>query len=58
MKTVRCIGVLKLMIQNESQAINSAKILIERISTEIAEPQTQRNVINLIESIIIYIKYG
>ena len=48
------IGVLKLMIQNESQAINSAKILIERISTEIAEPQTQRNVINLIESIIIY----
>jgi len=48
------IGVLKLMIQNESQAINSAKILIERISTEIAEPQTQRNIINLIESIIIY----
>ncbi|MEY3826668.1 MAG: hypothetical protein RLZZ148_1485 [Cyanobacteriota bacterium] len=48
------IGVLKLVIQNESQAINSAKILIERISTEIAEPQTQRNVVNLIESIIIY----
>ena len=48
------IGVLKLVIQNESQAVNSAKILIERISTEIAEPQTQRNVINLIESIIIY----
>ena len=48
------IGVLKLVIQNESQAVNSAKILIERISTEIAEPQTQRNIINLIESIIIY----
>jgi predicted transposase/invertase (TIGR01784 family) len=47
------LGILKLVIRNESEAVDSAKILINQTRTEIIEPSHQRTVINLIETIII-----
>ena len=48
------IGILKLVIQNESEAVSHAKILIEQARTEITEPLTQKNLTDLIETIIIH----
>ena len=47
-------GILKLVIQNESEAVNSAKILIEQARTEITKSLTQKNLTALIETIIIH----
>ena len=40
-------GILKLVIQNESEAVNSAKILIEQARTEITKSLTQKNLTDL-----------
>ncbi len=47
------LSILKLVVRNESEAVDSAKLLIEQTTTEIIEPSHQRKVINLIETIII-----
>jgi predicted transposase YdaD len=45
---------IKLVTESESQAINSAKILIKQAQREVSDRLVQRNVIDLIETIIIY----
>ncbi|MGK7934046.1 MAG: Rpn family recombination-promoting nuclease/putative transposase [Microcystaceae cyanobacterium] len=47
------LGILKLVVENETEAVNSAKLLINQAKVEIIEPLTQKNVLNLIETIII-----
>ncbi|MCZ8040251.1 MAG: DUF2887 domain-containing protein, partial [Microcystis sp. LE17-20A] len=45
---------IKLVTESESQAVNSAKILIKQAQRELSDRLVQRNVIDLIETIIIY----
>jgi predicted transposase/invertase (TIGR01784 family) len=45
---------IKLVTESESQAINSAKILIKQAQREVSDRLVQKNVIDLIETIIIY----
>ncbi|MGK7931112.1 MAG: Rpn family recombination-promoting nuclease/putative transposase [Microcystaceae cyanobacterium] len=47
------LGILKLVVKKESEAIESAKLLINQTRTEISEPLTQKNVLDLIENIVI-----
>ncbi len=48
------IAMIKLVTESESQAINSAKILIKQAQREVSDRLVQKNVIDLIETIIIY----
>ena len=48
------IALIKLVTESESQAVNSAKILIKQAQREVSDRLVQRNVIDLIETIIIY----
>jgi predicted transposase/invertase (TIGR01784 family) len=48
------IALIKLVTESESQAINSAKILIKQAQREVSDRLVQKNVIDLIETIIIY----
>jgi predicted transposase/invertase (TIGR01784 family) len=48
------IAMVKLVTESESQAVNSAKILIKQAQREVSDRLVQRNVIDLIETIIIY----
>jgi predicted transposase/invertase (TIGR01784 family) len=48
------IAIIKLVTESESQAINSAKILIKQAQREVSDRLVQKNVIDLIETIIIY----
>ncbi len=45
---------IKLVTESESQAVNSAKILIKQAQRELSDRLVQKNVIDLIETIIIY----
>jgi predicted transposase/invertase (TIGR01784 family) len=47
------LGILKLVVEDETVAVNSAKLLINQAKTELSEPVTQKNILNLIETIII-----
>ncbi|WP_287695788.1 Rpn family recombination-promoting nuclease/putative transposase, partial [Microcystis sp. M61BS1] len=48
------IGVIKLVVESETAAVRTAQTLIERTREEITDQSSQRQLINLIESIIIY----
>ncbi|MGD1701395.1 DUF2887 domain-containing protein [Dapis sp. BLCC M229] len=48
------VGVVKLVIEPETQAINLAKSLIYQTKEEIIEPKIQENLIDLIQTIIVY----
>ncbi len=48
------VGVVKLVIEPETQAINLAKSLISQAQQEIIEPEIQEDLINLIQTIIVY----
>ncbi len=48
------IAMIKLVTESESQAVNSAKILIKQAQRELSDRLVQKNVIDLIETIIIY----
>ncbi len=48
------IGVIKLVVESETAAVRTAQTLIERTREEITDQSGQRQLINLIESIIIY----
>jgi predicted transposase/invertase (TIGR01784 family) len=48
------LGILKLILENEMQAVNYAKLLINQATQEIPDQLTQKNLIDLIETIIIY----
>jgi predicted transposase/invertase (TIGR01784 family) len=48
------IALIKLVTESESQAVNSAKILIKQAQREVSDRLVQKNVIDLIETIIIY----
>ncbi|GAL94605.1 hypothetical protein N44_03185 [Microcystis aeruginosa NIES-44] len=48
------IALIKLVTESESQAVNSAKILIKQAQRELSDRLVQKNVIDLIETIIIY----
>jgi predicted transposase/invertase (TIGR01784 family) len=48
------IGVIKLVVESETEAVRTAQTLIERTREEITDQSSQRQLINLIESIIIY----
>ncbi|NEQ38524.1 MAG: Rpn family recombination-promoting nuclease/putative transposase [Okeania sp. SIO3I5] len=48
------VGVVKLVIEPETQAINLAKSLISQTKEEIIEPKIQQDLIDLIETIIVY----
>ena len=48
------IAIIKLVTESESQAVNSAKILIKQAQRELSDRLVQKNVIDLIETIIIY----
>ncbi|WP_287525263.1 Rpn family recombination-promoting nuclease/putative transposase [Okeania sp. SIO2C2] len=48
------VGVVKLVIEPETQAINLAKSLISQTKEEIIEPKIQQDLIHLMETIIVY----
>jgi predicted transposase/invertase (TIGR01784 family) len=48
------IGVIKLVVESETEAVRTAQTLIERTREEITDQSSQRQLIDLIESIIIY----
>jgi len=48
------VGVVKLIIETENQAVNKAKSLINQAKTEILETNIQKNLIDLIQTIIVY----
>ncbi len=48
------VGVVKLVIEPETQAINLAKSLISQTKEEIIQPKVQQYLIDLIETIIVY----
>jgi predicted transposase/invertase (TIGR01784 family) len=48
------VGVVKLVIEPENHAVNLAKSLITQAKEEINEPNIQQELIDLIETIIIY----
>ena len=48
------IGVIKLVVESETAAVRTAQTLMERTREEITDQSSQRQLINLIESIIIY----
>jgi predicted transposase/invertase (TIGR01784 family) len=48
------IGVIKLVVESETAAVRTAQTLIGRTREEITDQSSQRQLINLIESIIIY----
>lgn len=48
------VGVVKLVIEPETQAINLAKSLISQAKEQIVEANIQQDLINLIETIIVY----
>lgn len=48
------VGVVKLVIEPENKAVNLAKSLISQAKKEIIEQNIQRNLIDLIETIIVY----
>jgi predicted transposase/invertase (TIGR01784 family) len=48
------IGVIKLVVESETAAVRTAQTLIERTREEITDQSSQRQLIDLIESIIIY----
>ena len=48
------IGVVKLVIEPENEAINLAKSLISQAQKEIIQPKIQEDLINLIQTIIVY----
>ena len=48
------VGVVKLVIEPENQAINFVKSLIYQVKQEITEPKIQQDLIDLIETIIVY----
>ena len=48
------IAVIKLVVESETAAVRTAQTLIERTREEITDQSSQRQLINLIESIIIY----
>jgi predicted transposase/invertase (TIGR01784 family) len=48
------IGVIKLVVESETEAVRTAQTLMERTREEITDQSSQRQLINLIESIIIY----
>ena len=48
------IGVVKLVIESETQAVESAKSLIERTREQLTDERLQRELIDLIETIIFY----
>lgn len=48
------LGVLKLIIEQESTAPEKAKTLIEQAKSQLTQQQVQQNLIDLIETIIVY----
>jgi predicted transposase/invertase (TIGR01784 family) len=48
------IGVIKLVVESETAAVRTAQTLMERTREEITDQSSQRQLIDLIESIIIY----
>jgi len=48
------VGVVKLVVESENEAINRAKSLISQAKEEITEPKIQQDLIDLIETIIVY----
>ncbi|TRU68454.1 MAG: Rpn family recombination-promoting nuclease/putative transposase, partial [Microcystis viridis Mv_BB_P_19951000_S68] len=48
------IGVIKLVVESETEAVRTAQTLIEQTREEITDQSSQRQLIDLIESIIIY----
>jgi len=48
------VGVVKLVIESEKEAVNRAKSLISQAKEEIMEANIQENLIDLIETIIVY----
>ena len=48
------IGVVKLITTNETIAIRQAKILIEQANAQLTDPTIRRNLVDLIETIIVY----
>ena len=47
-------GVVKLVIESENEAVNLAKSLISQAKEEITEQKIQQDLIDMIETIIIY----
>jgi predicted transposase/invertase (TIGR01784 family) len=48
------LGVLKLIIQNQKEAVSSARILLERAGQEIPDQASQRSIRDLLQTIVIY----
>ncbi|MEB3341087.1 Rpn family recombination-promoting nuclease/putative transposase [Okeania sp.] len=48
------VGVVKLVIEPETQAVNLAKSLISQAQEEIIQPKIQADLINLIQTIVVY----
>ncbi|PSB01324.1 Rpn family recombination-promoting nuclease/putative transposase [Merismopedia glauca] len=48
------VGVVKLIIEDDKSVVEKAKVLVEQTKQQLTEPIVQRNLIDLIETIIIY----
>ncbi|HEY9706145.1 MAG TPA: Rpn family recombination-promoting nuclease/putative transposase, partial [Allocoleopsis sp.] len=48
------IGVIKLVVTSEKKAVDQAKNLIQQTKVEITSPVNQKDLINLIQTIIVY----
>ncbi len=48
------IGVVKLVVESEAQAVEEAKSLIERTRKQLTDERVQRELVDLIETIIVY----
>jgi predicted transposase/invertase (TIGR01784 family) len=48
------VGVVKLIIEDDKSVVEKAKVLVEQTKQQLIEPIVQRNLIDLIETIVIY----
>jgi predicted transposase/invertase (TIGR01784 family) len=48
------VGLVKLIIENEKTVVEKAKVLIEQTQQQLTKPTIQRDLIDLIETIIVY----
>lgn len=48
------VGIVKLVVESEDRAVDVAKVLIEKARVELTDAVIQQNIIDLIETIIVY----